>query len=738
GRFDKIHTGRWKDEDVELKQPFGDHATIEKEVRLLHKLRHCPQILRLHGYTVEPSTSIAYLIVQHNEHGTLHSYLLNFHPHLTWPDRYNLALDIALGLRYLHHKGCRHRHLHSASVLIDTNGSAVLSDFGNSKDSDVISSREHTTRMAYLAPERLAKSGTRYSVECDIYSLGVVLWEISSGRPPYNELITLQNIQNGALTSLAQNIVSGRRERPVPGTDPMYEDLYTRCWHPDPQERPTLDWIIQTLGVLLKQPSGFILRQLEELNIDDEPRAMTPFVNTSKALNSVSKSMSIKVGHAPSPDYDRDPNYPLTRSRELTMSPREPDYPPPPPAMPPPIPPVSQRRKLSAATSYAPPARSMSISSGSSSGSSSGAVVPVLPTRDARRVSTMTGVHSSAELPQYNVLQKRRSPQTIWEACQEGNADLAEWHILTTGASPDGLVSLPAYSMLAEVGPIHVVCFYQPDTILDVLKTLQRNGANMDLRTTLTSQSALHVVLEHATNYNLALEVVKYFMLECKLSVNEPDNRGLTPFHKYIKNPHLSDIVSVAASEMYTLLREKGQANLSMESHHEGNALGMTARYLRVDLMKLFLLTDLSCSEPKSLAYACNAVEAPLSESRGSKSAQEQCRTVLTEWKGERGEKKRMVMAERILEHQGIPLSTIVSGPIASSPALTSASASTGPSSKGKKQGGLLGLGKSGKDAAPGPLPPKIASEVDVAKKVLQSTSVKQRKLKNLIAHSGF
>ncbi|ORZ22838.1 kinase-like domain-containing protein [Lobosporangium transversale] len=267
GRFQKVYTGRWNDQDIELRQPFGDNASIEKEVRLLHKLRHCPQVAHLYGYTIEPTTSIPYLVFQHNEHGTLHSYLINFHPHLTWSDRYNLALDISLGLRYLHHKGCKHRHLHSASILIDTNGSAVLSDFGNSRDSEVMSSREHPYRMAYLAPERLSKNGSRYSAECDIYSLGMVLWEISSGRPPFEDLCTSENIQSGAMTSLAQNILVGRRERSVPGTDPIYEEIYTRCWHPNPQERPTIDWVIQTLGALLKQPSSALLRQMEELGI---------------------------------------------------------------------------------------------------------------------------------------------------------------------------------------------------------------------------------------------------------------------------------------------------------------------------------------------------------------------------------------------------------------------------------------------------------------------------------------
>ncbi|KAF9027880.1 Nuclear receptor sub 2 group C member 2 [Haplosporangium bisporale] len=654
GRFDIVHSGRWKEHDIEIREASGDPATIEREVRLLQKMRNCSQILHLHGYTIEPTTSTPYLVLQHNEHGSLHSYLLNFHPHLTWPDRYNLAMDIALGLRYMHQKGIRHRHLHSASVLIDTNGSAVLSDFGSSRDVDVISSREHTTRMAYLAPEKLAKTG-RHTFECDIYSLGIVFWEISSGRPPFSDLITPQTIQNGTAMSLAQNIISGRRERPVEGTDPVFEDLYTHCWQANPQDRPTIDQVIQTLSVLLKQPSGALLRQLEELSIVEEE----PFVPTHTPRSpKPSRSMSIKVGRSGSMDTDSVPS-PSIRSRELLLSPREPDYLPPPPPIPPPIPPVSHRRKMSTAPSFGPSVRSMSISSGSSSGSS--------------------------------------------------------------------------------VAPIHVACFYQPDALMEVLKTLQRNGANMQLLTTLTNQSALHIVLEYATNYTLALEATKFLMTECRLSVNDQDNRGLTPFHKYIKNPNLSGIASVAGSELYTLLREKGEANLSLESQHEGNALGLAARYLRVDLMRLFLLTDLSCSEYKSLSYAVSVVEAPLSESRTSKAAQDQCRAILAEWRGERGETKRMHMAERILEHQGLSSSNSAPGSLTSSPLLSSPLAFP---VKTRKQG-LLGLGKSSKskeEPAPAvtPLPSKVAAEVDVAKKLLQSTAVKQRKLKNLIADSGF
>lgn len=361
----------------------------------------------------------------------------------------------------------------------------------------------------------------------------------------------------------------------------------------------------------------------------------------------------------------------------------------------------------------------------------------MIPARDSRRVSTLSSV-SSIEIPKYDVLpnKQRNHPQTIWEAVQDGNVDFTEWCILN-GASPNGLISLPMYSMLAEVAPIHVACFYQPINLVAILKCLQQHGAIMQMVTTMTRQSALHIVLEHATNYKVALEVCSFLIQECHLSVNDQDNRGVTPFHKFLKNPHLSGRQSVAGSELFVLLRERGEANLNLESFHEGNALGMAARYLRVDLVKLFLLTDLSCSDPRSLGYALGQVDAPLSESRPSKSAQDLCRSILMEWTGERGESKRIAMAERLLEHRGVSLSA------PGSPMLDS---SAQPPKARKQSIGLLGMGigkskKSKEDlnvpAVPS-LPTAVANEIDVARKILQSTVAKQQKLKTFMAQSGF
>src|SRR5690606_32008787 len=101
------------------------------------------------------------------------------------------------------------------------------------------------------------------------------------------------------------------------------------------------------------------------------------------------------------------------------------------------------------------------------------------------------------------------------------------------------------------------------------------------------------------------------------------------------------------------------------------------------------------------------------------------CRSILMEWTGDRGETKRIQMAERILEHQGLS----VSGP--GSIMSSGSSSPSGP--KGRKQSiSILGLGKSKKhkeELVP-TLSPKVATEVDVARKILQSTVAKQQKLK--------
>ena len=84
--------------------------------------------------------------------------------------------------------------------------------------------------LPYIAPEVIA--GKDYTFASDIYSIGILMWEISSGQLPFMELEHNYN--------LAMNIINGIRPKIVPGTPLEYKNLMKECWDADPLKRPNI------------------------------------------------------------------------------------------------------------------------------------------------------------------------------------------------------------------------------------------------------------------------------------------------------------------------------------------------------------------------------------------------------------------------------------------------------------------------------------------------------------------
>ena len=112
------------------------------------------------------------------------------------------AAEILLAIQYLHKRDIIFRDLKPDNVVVDADGHALLTDFGLSKEGvlDNISAKSFCGSVAYLAPEMLRRSGHGKSV--DWYLLGVLLYEMLVGQPPYfcnNKDQLFQNIQKGVL-----------------------------------------------------------------------------------------------------------------------------------------------------------------------------------------------------------------------------------------------------------------------------------------------------------------------------------------------------------------------------------------------------------------------------------------------------------------------------------------------------------------------------------------------------------
>ncbi|KAF0507829.1 kinase-like protein [Gigaspora margarita] len=180
------------------------------------------------------------MILEYANEGTLREYLMTNFAKLQWTDKLCMAKEIALGLLYLHDNNIIHRDLHSKNILIHQK-QPKITDFGLSKQINEITSNSNAHGMpAYVEPQCLVNDKYKRNIKSDVYSLGVILWEISSGRSPFPSF--------ESVLSLAVHIFKGNREDPIEGTPLQYIQLYKQCWDNDPVNRPETGLICNTLN----------------------------------------------------------------------------------------------------------------------------------------------------------------------------------------------------------------------------------------------------------------------------------------------------------------------------------------------------------------------------------------------------------------------------------------------------------------------------------------------------------
>ncbi|PKY19160.1 kinase-like protein [Rhizophagus irregularis] len=193
------------------------------------------------------------MVLEYANEGNLRDYLLNEKwrnlrkkDSLEWKDKINMALDITCGLKCLHSKDIIHRDLHSKNILVN-NGRLLIADFGLSKQLIEVTSSSVTNRMGmieYIEPQVYRDVNYIRDKKSDIYSLGVLFWEITSGHPPFF------NRDDQSIFALCHHICSGHREEPIKETPLEYQQLYQKCWDGNPELRPDIN---QVYDIILSQ-----------------------------------------------------------------------------------------------------------------------------------------------------------------------------------------------------------------------------------------------------------------------------------------------------------------------------------------------------------------------------------------------------------------------------------------------------------------------------------------------------
>src|ERR1044072_6355146 len=158
----------------------------------------------------------------------LRKYLQQNHNQLTWKERIKITFIIIKNLYFIHKENAIHRDLHSGNILyLQFNDDWCISDLGFCGPANK-SPKSVYGNLPYIAPEVI--NGKEYAFASDIYSIAMLMWEISSGQPPF--------INYEHDYCLAANIINGIRPRIVSGTPLEYESLIKQCWDADPLKRP--------------------------------------------------------------------------------------------------------------------------------------------------------------------------------------------------------------------------------------------------------------------------------------------------------------------------------------------------------------------------------------------------------------------------------------------------------------------------------------------------------------------
>jgi serine/threonine-protein kinase len=197
------------------------------EVRLSLRVTH-PNVCRV--YDVAEADGRHFLSMEYVDGEDLGS-LLRRIGRLPEDKAVEIARQLCAGLEAAHAEGVLHRDLKPANVMLDGRGRARITDFGLAGATEGISGAEaRAGTPQYMAPEQL--SGGELTKQTDVYALGLVLYELFTGKRAYeaaqvNELLALQQ---SAPTSPAAH---------VSGLDPVVERAILRCLDPDPARRPS-------------------------------------------------------------------------------------------------------------------------------------------------------------------------------------------------------------------------------------------------------------------------------------------------------------------------------------------------------------------------------------------------------------------------------------------------------------------------------------------------------------------
>ncbi|GAA6082716.1 mitogen-activated protein kinase kinase kinase 7 isoform X1 [Tachysurus ichikawai] len=248
GAFGVVCKAKWKGKDVAIKtiESESERNAFSVELRQLSRVNHS-NIVKLYGSCRNPVC----LVMEYAEGGSLYNVLHGAEPlpHYTASHAMSWCMQCAQGVSYLHGmkpKALIHRDLKPPNLLLVAGGTVLkICDFGTACDIQTHMTNNKGS-AAWMAPEVF--EGSNYSEKCDVFSWGIILWEVITRRKPFDEI-------GGPAFRIMWAVHRGTRPPLIKNLPKPIESLMTRCWSKDPSQRPSMEEIVKIMTHLMKVPA---------------------------------------------------------------------------------------------------------------------------------------------------------------------------------------------------------------------------------------------------------------------------------------------------------------------------------------------------------------------------------------------------------------------------------------------------------------------------------------------------
>ncbi|XP_022168436.1 mitogen-activated protein kinase kinase kinase 13-A isoform X3 [Myzus persicae] len=232
-----VFSGKLKNEIVAVKKV---REQKETDIRHLRKLNH-PNIVQFRGVCTQAPCYC--IVMEYCPYGPLYN-LLRDGEEIPPIRLVSWAKQIASGMHYLHVNKIIHRDLKSPNVLIGRQEMVKISDFGTSREWNEISTKmSFAGTVAWMAPEIIRNEPC--SEKVDIWSFGVVLWELMTCETPYKDVDS---------SAIIWGVGSNSLHLPIPSSCPDgFRLLIKQCWAAKPRNRPSFKHIMMHLDIASSQ-----------------------------------------------------------------------------------------------------------------------------------------------------------------------------------------------------------------------------------------------------------------------------------------------------------------------------------------------------------------------------------------------------------------------------------------------------------------------------------------------------